>query len=320
MKKFQIKIAEPCHENWDAMTQQDKGKFCASCQKTVVDFSTMSDRQIADFFKKPARSVCGRFYSDQLERTIEAPKKRLPWVKYFFNVTWPAMMLFLKSCVEKQPVMGDISFDVSAPKPQEQELYTTMGLVLPQITPEDTLRRLDPGQIQETVCSTVKGEIAVQPEPQLMGDTIIMQVDTIAKELPAIKSYEPMDTINIVGYEKSRMNSLIAGGISIVNVEETKPEPTEQKTTDESSTLLVFPNPVRLGGQLTVKLSTMKEAPKQVQLFSVSGQLITTMQNQWVKENNVRLSIPTWIKPGTYFLRVTTENLSSNTANVLVIN
>jgi len=83
MKKFQIKISEPCHENWDAMTQQDKGRFCASCQKTVVDFSNMSDRQIADFFKKPAGSVCGRFHSDQLERTIEAPKKRLPWVKYF---------------------------------------------------------------------------------------------------------------------------------------------------------------------------------------------------------------------------------------------
>ena len=71
-KKIQLSIAEPCHENCENMNPVEKGKFCGSCQKQVVDFSHMSDRQVAEFFKKPSTgSVCGRFMTDQLERDIE---------------------------------------------------------------------------------------------------------------------------------------------------------------------------------------------------------------------------------------------------------
>jgi len=81
-KKLQLSIPTPCHEKWDNMTPVQQGKFCGSCQKSVVDFSNMSDRQVAEFFKKPsAGSVCGRFMQDQLDRSIEIPKKRIPWVK-----------------------------------------------------------------------------------------------------------------------------------------------------------------------------------------------------------------------------------------------
>lgn len=94
MKKFAIRIPTPCHEDWNDMTPQGKGRFCASCQKTVIDFSVMSDRQIAEFFKKPAGLLCGRFHQDQLEREIQVPRKRIPWVRYFFQVSWPAFVCF----------------------------------------------------------------------------------------------------------------------------------------------------------------------------------------------------------------------------------
>ena len=65
---MKISINEPCHENWDQMTPNDKGAFCLSCQKNVVDFSSQAISQIKDFFKKKvgAESVCGRFDEDQL--------------------------------------------------------------------------------------------------------------------------------------------------------------------------------------------------------------------------------------------------------------
>lgn len=90
------------------MTQAEKGKFCGSCQKTVVDFTNMSDRQLAEFFKKPSGSVCGRFQQDQLERDITIPKKRIPWVKYFFQFALPAFLVSMKASAQKKlPIKGD---------------------------------------------------------------------------------------------------------------------------------------------------------------------------------------------------------------------
>jgi len=107
-KKIQIAIAEPCHENWDAMTPDQQGRFCGSCQKQVVDFTNMSDRQLAEFFKKPSTgSVCGRFMTDQLERDIDIPRKRLPWIKYFFTIALPA--LFLSKASAQKRTMGVVA-------------------------------------------------------------------------------------------------------------------------------------------------------------------------------------------------------------------
>jgi len=101
MKKIQLSIPEPCHENWDEMTPNGKGKFCASCQKPVIDFTNMTERQVAEFFKKPGSSACGRFYQDQLNKDIQLPKKRIPWIKYFFQMTLPAFLLSMKSNAQK---------------------------------------------------------------------------------------------------------------------------------------------------------------------------------------------------------------------------
>jgi len=55
------------------MTPDGKGKFCASCNKTVVDFSKFTDKELAEFFKKLRGAVCGSFYEDQLNRPIAIP-------------------------------------------------------------------------------------------------------------------------------------------------------------------------------------------------------------------------------------------------------
>lgn len=102
MNKIQLSIPTPCHENWDKMSPEEKGKFCGSCQKTVMDFTRMSDRQLAEFFKKPVDNVCGRFYDDQLNRGIDlsVTRKRIPWIRYFFQFTLPAFLLSFKATAQ----------------------------------------------------------------------------------------------------------------------------------------------------------------------------------------------------------------------------
>ena len=66
---FSIQIQEPCHENWAEMTPTEQGRFCQNCQKVVVDFSKMSDRDLTQWFAARAgKRVCGRVNHNQLNR------------------------------------------------------------------------------------------------------------------------------------------------------------------------------------------------------------------------------------------------------------
>jgi hypothetical protein len=63
---MKISIPQPCHENWNEMLPQEKGRFCHSCQKSVTDFTKLSDKEILEIVQKP--NQCGRFSNGQLER------------------------------------------------------------------------------------------------------------------------------------------------------------------------------------------------------------------------------------------------------------
>lgn len=90
MKTQQIKIQvpKPCHEDWNKMTPKDKGAFCSSCEKVVVDFTKMSDRQIVDFLNQnKGKKTCGKFNSYQIDRKISVttPSPNYYWrIKQFF--------------------------------------------------------------------------------------------------------------------------------------------------------------------------------------------------------------------------------------------
>ena len=180
-KKIQLTIAEPCHENWDGMTPVEKGKFCGSCQKQVVDFSDMSDRQVAEFFKKPSTgSVCGRFMTDQLDRAIEIPKKRIPWMKYFFQIAIPAFLVSIKASASKtqgqiqvktatkgttrRPVFNDLKMMGTVARLQIIKQFMGDTIVTPVKEPVQTLK----GQIaiknplQEPICLTgIMGGVSI---------------------------------------------------------------------------------------------------------------------------------------------------------------
>ncbi len=72
MKKkpvFQINIASPCMEAWSDMTPVEGGRFCDSCTKKVIDFSTWTDNEIVQYVRNN-QSACGRFLDSQLNRNL----------------------------------------------------------------------------------------------------------------------------------------------------------------------------------------------------------------------------------------------------------
>ncbi len=67
-RQFSLVIKSPCSENWDNFIHTEDGGYCKSCEKTVLDFTGMSEKEIANFFKSKPSHVCGRFHPGQLKQ------------------------------------------------------------------------------------------------------------------------------------------------------------------------------------------------------------------------------------------------------------
>lgn len=76
-----LRLPQPCQESWDAMTPTGPGRHCATCQKTVVDFTQKTDGELLAYFRQARPDqTCGRFRSAQLGRPLAArPAAAVRW-------------------------------------------------------------------------------------------------------------------------------------------------------------------------------------------------------------------------------------------------
>jgi hypothetical protein len=134
----------------------------------------MSDRQVAEFFKKPSTgSVCGRFMTDQLDRTIEIPKKRIPWVKYFFQFAIPAFLVSIKASAQK--TQGKIKVNTVAKDTTRKKVdmeFVTLGLVA---LPEN----LKPFKEVKEVSQPQKPVVPIKGDIKISVDTAIVPLEPV---------------------------------------------------------------------------------------------------------------------------------------------
>ncbi len=67
---IQLSIPKPCTENWENMSTNERGRHCTNCNKTVIDFSLYSDKQLIEFFSKATGKICGRINNYQLQKQL----------------------------------------------------------------------------------------------------------------------------------------------------------------------------------------------------------------------------------------------------------
>ena len=67
-----ILIPKPCSQDWEGMTPDGQGRFCGSCNKTVVDFTKMNNHEIVEYLKNQGGRTCGYFLPNQV--SVERPK------------------------------------------------------------------------------------------------------------------------------------------------------------------------------------------------------------------------------------------------------
>lgn len=132
MTTFKIEIPEPCHENWSAMSVEERGRHCSVCNKVVVDFTKDSPEQFNNKLKEyhSARTdVCGRFNDEQITglskkkyHIIEFGKLELnPFQRFLFAFAFAFFLGGFESCKVGTTTMGVARFGetgggVSAPQ------------------------------------------------------------------------------------------------------------------------------------------------------------------------------------------------------------
>jgi len=109
-ENLKLELTNPCHENWDAMTASEQGRYCGSCRKTVVDFTTMTDREIISYISLYSNgNTCARVLDVQLNRLIQTPPERKTSWKYFWSLALASLLVTYRSVAQQ----------VKAPKGKE---------------------------------------------------------------------------------------------------------------------------------------------------------------------------------------------------------
>jgi hypothetical protein len=161
---MKIQINKPCHEDWSEMTSEAQGKFCNACEKSVVDFSMMSDAQIFNYFSQPkSQKVCGRFNADQVDRALVnvIPQRPLPppQLLHFAYVLIVVLGVGLSSCSNTVTGKAEITAQQDSVSPKMGKPVTKMG--------EAVI-----GKVSAPASSTAP-EIEMGKPRIIMGDTIL---------------------------------------------------------------------------------------------------------------------------------------------------
>lgn len=202
---LKISIPTPCHEDWEAMIPNEKGRHCNSCIKTVVDFTTMSDDEVKNFLlSRKEEKVCGRFRTDQLHRiTVELPENifyiPLPFWKKFLAACLLVFSTTLFSCETK--LKGDVAIEkekTGQPGSAITEDYVDgMVLMRPELNSDTTV--LLPPQICNTTVGTPSVMVGALQVPPIISDSEKVFENINTKDTVAVVSTVIDSTIKIKG-------------------------------------------------------------------------------------------------------------------------
>jgi len=298
MKKFELSIPKPCHENWNAMTPAEQGRFCGACQKTVVDFSSMSDREIAQFFKKPAGEMCGRFHPDQLDRAIEIPTKRIPWLKYFFTISLPAFLLSLKATAQRE-MIGKVAI--------VKEKNWIDSTTSPRIVKEK---------------QPLKGRVAIRKPARLKIEEINADSSPFPKAPMCVQP-----KIKLIEERTNTMENGLQGVLGLVintpsvrtkKKETAKLMPLKNKETSFVN-FSVYPNPVVAGSAITVQSKNLDEGSYEFSILTSTGEAaqkgVVSLVGK-TKSFSINLKL---ISAGPYFLQLMNKKSNKVYTEIIIV-
>lgn len=333
-KTIELTVPEPCHENWNDMTPTEKGRFCASCQKDVVDFTNMGQAELIAFFrKKTSGNVCGRFYNDQLNNPMPVPVKRIPWARYFFQITLPAFIasgkLMAQGKVVSEFKKNETEITVLAGFAQVKEKSTgpkQSATIKVQVTDETgngipyasiINTKTKAGIATDSLGNFIIAKTSLSPTTEFTVSAVgyhtrsffIFPVQDTPLQLQ-LTSNNLLDEVVITAQESPiRKGGVMLGGLSIVRTVSNNTTNLLPPKAVAASSITLSPNPVRLNRDITIRLNNETTGRYQYTVLAMDGRVVLSGTKDYtVGKNNLTLPIDNRFVAGTYMVQLIGEN------------
>lgn len=195
--KYYLEIKEPCHESWEKMSPTVKGKFCAACEKEVIDFTHFGEREVLSVLKNAKGNVCGRIQPQRLNYPIEIEKSK----STFRNVKQLAASFLLLNFVldssnelKAQGVLDTMVVDHTIRKAPSVEIKDSItekilrGTIRDEVTGEIIYGAniLLKGSSLGAIVDYNSGEFVLKL-PSILRDTIELEISFISYETKCLK-------------------------------------------------------------------------------------------------------------------------------------
>lgn len=203
------------------MTPAEKGRFCSSCQKVVVDFTILSDAEIINYFKVYKTKACGRFTSNQLHRKMQLEKPYKSGFNYKF-FTGISLLLGLS-----MPIMGHEYTQVNIKKEyvldentviENNSLHDSLRTIRGKITDSLTMEPLIGAIVRvkgitRVVTTDLDGYFEIKVEGNNISNAVL-SISYTGYETKEIKV--PLSTNSLIEVQLSEAAIEIAGDVIIV--------------------------------------------------------------------------------------------------------
>ncbi|MBF8149833.1 energy transducer TonB [Winogradskyella sp. F6397] len=196
---YSISIPKPCHKDWSQMTPNEKGRFCQSCSKSVIDFTTMSQHEIQEYLAaNEGKKLCGRFKISQLEHIrIKIPQQIIQQQTSFHKVFLLALLIAMGTTLLNCSDQNGNSKKINAVEIVDTVKADTIHTPETE-TPKtdfDSITTLKPPKKPDLIKKIQAPTPIVQaPTPIVTGLMVEIMGDI---EPPQLKNDEPIDFINI---------------------------------------------------------------------------------------------------------------------------
>lgn len=342
-QKIELHIENPCQENLSKMTATDKGVFCSSCSKEVIDFSLMSNDELLQQFKNYKGGGCGIFRDNQLGRPLTGtPRRSFAW-KYAWQLLIPAFLLsrqarsqtiVMGKMAKKQVTVGkDYSPHKENKAGKIPGLVNVNGIVLDSNTRQpvsnasigvadygvigftDSSGRfaitIKPGHHELTISSAGYRLTNYKLNENLGAGELIIAMQPDVKEL---------DGVVVKGYGRSTSVHIVAGGLSIIRKEDSVWAKAKELFTFSTPAVKIFPNPVRRGSSFRLKVDLPAGKEYTLELIDMNGNRITNKRIMiQYKGQVVEQETGAHLAAGTYVVRITDSSEALVQSSKLII-